>query len=62
MAILRVQEVKLVEDVLSLDAEVEKEMISLRNLSVTRDLREEMVELQLNRQKKKLTERILSFV
>jgi hypothetical protein len=39
MARLRVQEVKLVEEVLSLKAEVEKEKISLRNLSVVPNLR-----------------------
>jgi hypothetical protein len=36
---LRVQEVKMEEEVLLLDAEVEKEKTSLRNLSVVADLR-----------------------
>jgi hypothetical protein len=39
--------VKLVEEVLLLDTEVEKEKISLRNLSVIPDLTKEIVELQL---------------
>jgi hypothetical protein len=45
MARLRVQEVKWVKEVLSWDAEVEKEKISLRNPSVIPDLRGEIVEL-----------------
>jgi hypothetical protein len=42
---LRVQEVKWVEEVLSWDAEVEKEKISLKDPSVIPGLRGEIVEL-----------------
>jgi hypothetical protein len=45
---LRVQEVKLVEEVLSMDTDVDEEKISPRNLSVVPDLRKEIVELQLS--------------
>jgi hypothetical protein len=44
MARLRIQEVKLVEKVLSWVAEVEKEKISLRTASVILDLKGEVVE------------------
>jgi hypothetical protein len=50
MARLRVQEVKPVEEVLSLDAEMVKENIFLRNLSVIPDLRKEIMKLQLSNQ------------
>jgi hypothetical protein len=45
MARLKVQEVKLLEEVLSWDAEVEKEKISLRNSGVIPYLRGDIVEL-----------------
>jgi hypothetical protein len=48
MAKLRVQEVKPVKEVLSMDANVDKEKISLSNLSVVPDLRKEIMELQLS--------------
>jgi hypothetical protein len=46
----RVQEVKSIEEVLSLDAKVEKEKISLRNLSVKPNLRKEIIDLQMSSQ------------
>jgi hypothetical protein len=45
MTRLRVQEVKPVKEFLSLEVEVGKERIFLRNLSVIPDLRKEIVEL-----------------
>jgi hypothetical protein len=50
MAKLRMWEVKSIEEDLSLDAEMEKEKIFLRNLSIVLDLRKEIVELQMNSQ------------
>jgi hypothetical protein len=50
MARLRVQEVKPVEEVLSLEAEVEKQKISLRNLSVVPNSMKEIMDLQKNKQ------------
>jgi hypothetical protein len=48
MARWRVQEVKPVKEVMSWDTEVEKEKISLQNLSIILDLRKEIMELQLS--------------
>jgi hypothetical protein len=48
MARLGVQEVKLVEEVLSMEADVDEGKISLRNLSIVTNLRKEIVDLQLS--------------
>jgi hypothetical protein len=51
MARLKVREEKPIEEVLALDAEVEKEKIFLRNLSIVPDLKKEIVQLQMNNKK-----------
>jgi hypothetical protein len=50
MVKLRIQEVKYVQEILSLDVEVAEEIIYLRNLSMILCLRKEIIDLQLNSQ------------